>query len=145
MVPLPSHTPICSEAMIKSTRQRLAKPSISDIVFRSNHSYTVSAVLVQKALCLIDLRRQVRTSASIGVVQHDERSVLFADDIFGKASFSVVMVSVYWTWLRNVTQCPRSLEPRTWQQDDPGKGITYETSSISAASRLFIDFSNPPL
>lgn len=45
-------------------------------------------MLIQKLFRLIDLRRQIRTTASIGVIQQHQLAVLLADDIFRYASFA---------------------------------------------------------
>lgn len=42
-----------------------------------------SAIFLQKLFRFVDFRREVGTPASIGVVQHHERAVIFADAFFG--------------------------------------------------------------
>jgi hypothetical protein len=48
-----------------------------------------SSILVQKHLCLVDLRGQVRASAAIGVVLHNHRAMSLADDFLVESTFSV--------------------------------------------------------
>jgi hypothetical protein len=48
-----------------------------------------SSILVQKHLCLVDLRGQIRTSAAIGVVLHNHGAMSLANDLLVEASFSV--------------------------------------------------------
>ena len=48
-----------------------------------------SAILLQKLLRLIDLRRQIRTSSSIRMVQHHQRTVVLPDSLLRYLPFAV--------------------------------------------------------
>jgi hypothetical protein len=87
-----------------------------------------SSILIQEHLRLVNLRRQVRASAAIGMVLHDHLTMSLADNLFVQTAFSVEML------LACVSA--RLSEFKVW---------TYEHSKIKAASLLFIVFSNPPL
>lgn len=51
----------------------------------------VGDLLVQQFLCLVDLCRQVRTTASIGVVEQHVRPVGFADLVLGEGTLAVAL------------------------------------------------------
>jgi hypothetical protein len=87
-----------------------------------------SSILVQEHLRLVNLRSQVRASATIGVVLHDHLAMSLADNLFVQTAFSVEMLLV-------------SVSSRVSRAEVS----TYEHSKIKAASLLFIVFSNPPL
>jgi hypothetical protein len=105
---------------------RLTHKCIQLLLYCTLHQ--ISGSLVQKHLCLVDLRRQVGASAAIGVVLHDHLAMSLADDLLVETTFPAVhpLVNVHAAQSYSVT-------------------TTYEHSRISAASLLFIVFSNPPL
>jgi hypothetical protein len=54
-----------------------------------------SSILVQEHLRLVNLRSQVRASATIGVVLHDHLAMSLADNLFVQAAFSVMMLLAF--------------------------------------------------
>lgn len=86
-------------------------------------------MFVEKLLGLVDLRGQVWTTATIGVVDEHELTVLLAHLVLVQSTF-----------------------PRTWMSVDPARisifygessGDTYGSSRIREASRRVIRVSNP--
>lgn len=86
--------------------------------------------LLEKFLCLVHLRRQVWTTATIGVVEQHECSMGFPDLLFGDGSLAA---------LESVVSGPQRL------LIDMYRIKTHFSDRINDASFLFMRGSNPPL